>query len=144
MRNFNVEKENYRLVSKLVAMNSSISFRKYEKQYEHSHNYPNKEYRIKRSQKYVSFKFYDINMNHAKSANPADCFKVYSVEHKNKVLLLEDSLFELRKKELKVKRGPQTLIRVESACGQSGVIRMNGNNLMDIMKNGQKVGSAVV
>jgi hypothetical protein len=106
MRNFNVEKENCRLLSKILQMNSSISFNKFEQQYESSKNYNPKEYRIKRNHKYIWFRVFDINMSQDTSSNPDDLFKVFSLENKKKVLIASGTLFELRKMELKIRKSP--------------------------------------
>ena len=76
-----------------MGMNSSISFRRYQKQYDNTQNYPIKEYRIKRNSHQICFKIYDINMSEEKSSNPDDFFKIYEVVGKKKVLLACDSLF---------------------------------------------------
>ena len=138
-----MEKENCRLLTKILKMNSSISFNKFEQQYESSKNYALKEYRIKRSHKYVWFRVFDINMSQNTSSNPDDLFRIFSLENKKKVMIATGTLFELRKMELKIRKSPEMTIKVEGQ-EHDGTVRFNQSNLMDIMKHGHKVGHIVV
>ena len=48
-------------------------------------------------------------MSQEKSANPDDCFKIYLLEGRKKTLVAHDSLFELRKKEIKLRKGVEVI-----------------------------------
>ena len=51
-------------------------------------------------------------MNQDTSSNPDDLFKVYTLENKNKVMIANGTLFELRKMDLKIRKSPYMAIRV--------------------------------
>ena len=97
LRKFTVEKENHRLIGKILKMNSSISMGNNEKEYQKARNYPGIDSKIKRSPKNIHFKVYDINMNRDRGSSPDEVFGVYLVGRGKKILLARDSLFELRK-----------------------------------------------
>jgi|688.fasta_scaffold1878974_1 hypothetical protein len=57
------------------------------------------------------FKFFDIRFAQCPSL-PQDSFTLYLKINAKKVLLAKDSLFELRKREFKFKRGEEIVMRV--------------------------------
>jgi hypothetical protein len=60
MREFTVDKENTRLVTKILNMNSSIPLRKYEQDYQDSKRYLLRPHKCRQ----MSFKFFDIRFTH--------------------------------------------------------------------------------
>jgi hypothetical protein len=97
-------------------MNSSIPLRKYEQDYEESRKYHWKGERTVRKAKYIHFKFFDISFNHGVASSPEDYFAIYILEDKKKVLLAQDELFELRKREMKVKKSGEVMLKIEGKC----------------------------
>jgi hypothetical protein len=88
MREFTVEKENTRLVTKILKMGSSIPLRKYEQDYEDSKRF------LLRPQKgeLMAFKLFDIHFAHS-STSPQDCFELSLQLPGKRVLLAKDTLF---------------------------------------------------
>ena len=83
-------------------------------------------------------------MNKEKGSSPDNIFGVYLVNRSKRILLARDNMFELRKMEFKIKRCPETVLRIE---GQDthGTVHFNQQaNLMDIYRNGSKIGLMVV
>ena len=93
MREFTVEKENYRLVSKILNMNSSISLRKYEQEYQYSKRFLIKTHKSPK----IVLKFFDIRFANSPSS-PQDYFRLYLKINDKKILIAKENLFELRKK----------------------------------------------
>lgn len=125
-------------MTKILKMGSSIPLRKYEQDYEDSKRF------LLRPQKgpLMAFKFFDIHFAHS-STSPLDCFEVSLQLPGKRVLLAKDSLFELRKRELRLKRG-EVVLRVEGG-GQRGVVRIQGEeSLLDIRHHGEKIGHVVI
>jgi len=58
-------------------------------------------------------------------------------------MLATGTLFELRKMELKIRKGPEMGIKIEGQ-NHDGTVKFNQNNLMEIVKHGNKVGHIVV
>ena len=107
MREFMVEKENSRLVSNILNMNSSISLHKYEQDYQYS-----KRFLIKKQKSpQIVLKFFDIRFAHSPSS-PQDYFRLYLKIGGKKILLAKENLFELRKKEFKFKRSEDIVMRI--------------------------------
>ena len=82
-------------------------------------------------------------MNHGQESCPDDHFSIFMVENRKKVLVAKQSLYELRKMEFKVKRGQESMMRVEGQ-EHGGSVRFDQSNLMDIIHHGHKIGHIVV
>jgi hypothetical protein len=120
-------------------MNSSIQLRKYEQDYQDSKKF------LLRPQKSpeMAFKLFDIRFTDT-AASPKDHFTISLKMPGKRMLLAKDSLFELRKRELRFKMSGEVVLRVEGK-NDWGVVRVSGEeNLIDIRRHGEKVGHVVL
>ena len=124
-------------------MNSCIPLKNYEKQYQISKRYPVKDQKLKKPHKYIWFKFFDIKLGKATTSNPDNYYKIFALDNNKKTLLSKDTLFELRRKELRLKKKSEVLLKIEGSQNE-GVVRFEQGNLMEIMRHGHKVGHVVV
>jgi hypothetical protein len=81
-------------------------------------------------------------MTLGKESSPDDFYKIYSFENRKKTLLARETLFELRKTELRVKKTDE-LLKIEGR-DEEGIVKFGQNNLMDIIRQGHKIGHIVV
>ena len=130
-----LEKQNTRLVTKILKMNSSIPMKKYEEDYQKSKKYQFKLEKGVKKRKYVSVKFFDICFVDEGKTNPEDYFKLFLIEDQKKMLLLKDTLFQIRQKQLKLRKKAEIVIKIEGK-NHEGIIRFSENNLIDITKHG--------
>lgn len=96
-------------------MNSCIPLKTYERQYQISKRYPAKDSRLKKTHKYLWFKFFDIKLGKATASNPDNYYKIYALENNKKTLLTKDTLFELRRKELRLKKKSEIWLKIEGS-----------------------------
>lgn len=82
-------------------------------------------------------------MSLGRASSPDDFYKVFCVENRKKTLLAKDTLFELRRSELKVRRSEEVMLKIEGK-EEEGIVKLSHNNLMDIIRHGHKIGHIVV
>jgi hypothetical protein len=95
-------------------MNSCIPLKTYERDYQISKRYPVKEQKLKKAHNYFWFKFFDIKLGGTIS-DPENYYKIYALENKKKTLLIKDTLFDLRRKELRLKKKSEILLKIEGS-----------------------------
>lgn len=111
MREFGQQKENCRLVNRIMNMSSSISMKKYMKDYLNHKSMMKIHVRARKSSEALCFRFFDIRFFHS-VAQPDDIYRVYHVSNTKKKLLVEMTLFELRKTKLRIPKGQPAALKI--------------------------------
>lgn len=68
---------------------------------------------------------------------------VYQLRKGKKILLEEGPLFAIKRRELKVARGKEVVLKIEGG-GREGVARVDGGGLSELFKGKNKVGHVLI